>query len=812
MDHKNTPAEKSVLEDHKHEFFNDFGGFVKNGKEYEILLNDKNRPPSPWINVISNKNFGFHVSETGAGMTWAINSRENKITPWSNDPVSDPASEAIYIKDEASGHVIIPMTLGRKGHGEFRVKHGFGYSVFNHEEDKIRQKLKVFTPLDEPVKLWKLELDNTSEKEKHLTITYYVEWVLGLDRDHTSQYIVSSYNNEHEYLYAKNTYNTTFRKQRSFIFSSEMIKGYTGNKREFFGIKGSIANPEGLDKKLLCNAGVGYDPCGTIQVSLSIKPGETKSLVFGLGQCDSTSEIIRLKNKYKDLTEFDNELEKVNKHWDKLLGTIKVKTSDRSMDILLNGWLLYQTIACRINARAAFYQAGGAFGYRDQLQDVLSLLHTSPQTAREQILIACSRQFEEGDVQHWWHPPVGTGVRTRITDDLLWLTYVTCAYIRSTGDRSILKEKVHYIKGPILKKNENEIMFTPEISDIESSVYEHCKKTITHTRFGKHGLPLIGGGDWNDGMNEVGIGGKGESVWLGWFLYSILGEFIPISYLEEDFDFAKEQEISREKLINNIEEHGWDGDWYLRAFYDDYEKIGSRESIECKIDSISQSWSVISGGANKGRAIKAIYSARHHLVNEKESMSLLLVPPFDKTNKNPGYIKNYYPGIRENGGQYSHASAWLAIAASKIGDYSLSHTLFRMLNPINISSNRSDALRYQKEPYVMTADVLAVGGSHTGRGGWSWYTGSAGWMYQGLIEYFLGISKEDKFLLINPSAPQKFGPYTVWYKYGTAEYEIRVTQNALENREITELIIDDVKITGNKIKLVDDGEYHLVIV
>ena len=563
MKYENIPAETGVLDEHKYEFFNGFGGFVEDGKEYEILLNDNNRPPSPWINVIANKNFGFHVSETGAGMTWAINSRENKITPWSNDPVSDTASEAIYIKDEVTGKVIIPMSLGRKGHGVFHVRHGFGYSVFCHDENEIKQKLHVFTPLDESVKLWRLELTNTSDREKYISVTYFVDWVLGLDRDHTDQYIVSSYNNEHEYLYAKNTYDFTFRKQRSFIFSSEMITGYTGNRREFFGLKGSITDPEGLDKKLLCNAGVGYDPCGTIQISLTIRPGEIKSVVFGLGQTDNTNEIIRLKDKYKDLAEFDHELGRVKDHWDKLLGTIKVKTSDRSMDILLNGWLLYQTIACRINARAAFYQAGGAYGYRDQLQDVLSLLHTSPQTAKEQILIACSRQFEEGDVQHWWHPPAGIGVRTRITDDLLWLTYVACAYIRSTGDHSILKEKVHYIKGPLLKKNENELMFTPEISDIESSVYEHCKKTIILTLFGKHGLPLMGGGDWNDGMNEVGIKGKGESVWLGWFLYAILGEFIPISHLEEDFDFAKEQEISRETLRKNLEKHAWDGYWYL---------------------------------------------------------------------------------------------------------------------------------------------------------------------------------------------------------------------------------------------------------
>ena len=812
LDYENVPSGDNVLDDHKGEFFNGFGRFIKEGREYEILLNDNNRPPSPWINVISNKNFGFHISETGAGLTWAVNSRENKITPWSNDPVSDTSSEAIYIKDEATGKIIIPMTLGRKGYGAFRVAHGFGYSIFSHDEDEIQQKLQVFTPLDEPIKLWRLELTNTSANEKYLALTYYVEWVLGVDRDHTNQYVVSAYNNEHEYLYAKNTYDVCFRRQRSYIFSSEVITSYTGDRREFLGLKGSIATPEGLNKKLQCDIGVGYDPCGAIQVSITIKPGETKSVIFGLGQSDNSDEIIELSSKYKDLTKYDCELERVKDHWDRLLGTIKVKTSDRAMDILINGWLLYQTVACRINARSAFYQAGGAYGFRDQLQDSLSLMHTAPNMVKEQILLACSRQFEEGDVQHWWHTPSGLGVRTRITDDLLWLPYVTCAYLRSTGDYSILKEKIHHIKGPILKKNQNELMFSPETSDIESTVYEHCKKTIAYTHFGEHGLPLMGGGDWNDGMNMVGIEGKGESVWLGWFLYAVLGEFIPVSYHEEDLDFAKEQEVSKDNLIQNIEKHAWDGDWYLRAFYDDQKKLGSKESDECKIDSISQSWSVISGGAEKERALKAIDSAQRYLVNEKDWISLLLTPPFDKTENNPGYIKNYYPGVRENGGQYSHASVWLAMAASLLGDYDLSQTLFTMLNPIKITSTRKDALRYEKEPYVMTADIMAVDGSQTGRGGWSWYTGSAGWMYQGLIKNFIGISKEGTSLIINPSVPANFGPYTIWYKYGASKYEIQITSSLEKNQNVKEFIIDDVKIEGNKIELVGDGKYHLVIV
>jgi len=802
---------ENKIDGQNYEFYNGFGGFVEDGREYEIFLSDDNRPPAPWINVIANKKFGFHVSESGAGMTWAVNSRENKITAWSNDPVSDKATEAIYIKDEITGKVMTPMSLGRKSKGVYRVRHGFGYSVFYHDEENIKQELKVFTPLDEPLKLWSLQLTNNSEREKYLNITYYVEWVLGTDREYTNPYVISSYNNEHEYMTAKNIYDYNFGKQQSFIFSNEMTTGYTGDRQEFLGLKGSVLNPEGLNIKLSCNTGVGYDPCGVIQVSIAIKPEEKKTIIFGLGQSADTDEIIKLRHKYEDAANIHHELERVKSYWDKLLGTIKVKSSDRAMDILLNGWLLYQTVSCRINARAALYQCGGAYGFRDQLQDVLSILYTDPGAAKEQILIACSRQFEEGDVQHWWHPPTGIGVRTKISDDLLWLPYVTAAYVRNTGDYSILKNKVPYIKGALLNKDQNEAMFTPEISDIESSVYEHCKKTILYTSFGKHGLPLMGGGDWNDGMNAVGIDGKGESVWLGWFLYALLGDFIPLCYHEEDKDFAKLQEVSRESLRYNIEEHAWDGEWYIRAFYDNYEKMGSRESDECKIDSISQSWSVISGGAEKDRALKAIYSARRHLVHEKDGLSLLLSPPFDKTDKNPGYIKNYYPGIRENGGQYSHASVWLAIAASMIGDYNLSRTLFTMLNPVLITSTRKDALRYEKEPYIMTADILSTGASNTGRGGWSWYTGAAGWMYQGLIKNFLGITKEDNSLIIDPSIPASFGDYTLWYTYGSTIYEINVMVKSGDSRDIIKLIVDSVRIDGNKLKLIDDAIPHLVI-
>ncbi len=794
-----------------YEFFNGFGGFVCDGREYEILLDGNNRPPAPWINVISNKDFGFQISESGAGFTWSVNSRENKLTPWSNDPVSDRAGEAIYIMDEITGEVMTPMSLGRSDRGIYRVRHGFGYSRFLHEESMVEQELTVFCPLQDSLKLWNLTLKNQSDKVKYLSLTYYVEWVLGTQREQTDPYILTSYDNEHEYLYAKNIYTMNFQNNYAYLFSNETIVGYTGDRQEFLGQKGSIREPRGAEVKLTCNTGVCYDSCGAIQVSIAIQPQESKTVVFGLGQSTSLNEINQIRNKYADVTASEKELEEVRTHWDKLLGTIQVKTKDRAVDILVNGWLLYQTLSCRIQARAGFYQCGGAYGYRDQLQDTLSLLFTDPSILRSQILIACSRQFEEGDVQHWWHPPMGIGVRTRITDDLLWLPYCTAAYIQNTGDYSILKETVPYIKGPVLKEDQHDIMFTPEVSQQTGSVYEHCKKTIERTFFGEHGLPLMGGGDWNDGMNEVGIQGKGESVWLAWFLYTVLGDFIPLCKQEGEEAYGQELEQKRETLLQSIEEHAWDGEWYLRAFYDDGSKLGSKENDECRIDSISQSWSVISKGARTERARTAMQSAWRYLVREEDALSLLLAPPFHKTNKNPGYIKNYIPGIRENGGQYTHAAVWLAIATAMEHDYDMAQTLFTILNPIYITQKKKEVLRYEKEPYVMTADI-SLSPPYTGRGGWSWYTGSAGWMYQGLLNWFLGIRKEGNELVIDPATPANFGDFTIEYKYGSSYYEIRVESRSKGTLTTESIILDGKPIQGNRIVLEDDGEKHHIMV
>jgi len=805
------PGNLQMLNLAEYEFFNGFGGFINDGSEYEIVLDGHKRPPVPWINVVANKKFGFQISESGGGFTWAINSRENKITSWSNDPVCDRASEAIYILDETSGTIMTPMSLGRTDRGLYRVRHGIGYSKFLHEEEELAQELVVFTPIDESIKLWLLKLTNNSYRNRYLRLSYYLEWVLGTSREHTSPYICTGYDKEQDYFYAKNLYTFNFGDRISYIFSNLPTLGYTGDRKEFIGLKGSIQSPSGADKTLSKNCGVCYDSCGAIQVSLEMKPGESSTVLFALGQSNDPNEIKQLRSKYRDIANAEIELERVRQYWDKILGTVRVKTGDRAIDILINRWLLYQTISCRLNAKTAFYQCGGAIGFRDQLQDSLALQLADPDALRTQILIACSRQFEEGDVQHWWHPPHGVGVRTKISDDLLWLPYAVEVYIRATGDYSILKEEVNYIKGPLLDESKHEIMFTPEVSPKAGSVYEHCKKTIDRIHFGQHGIPLMGGGDWNDGMNEVGIGGKGESVWLGWFFYKVLTDFIPLCLHMKDTEYAAQLEAKRDGLQRSLNENCWDGNWYLRAFYDDGTKLGSKDNDECMIDSISQSWSIISGAGSREKSIQAMRSAWRYLVREEDFVSLLLTPPFNKTDKNPGYIKNYLPGIRENGGQYTHAAIWLAIATAMMREYDMAHKLFTMLNPIHICSNSRDTIRYEKEPYVMVADISSCP-PYAGRGGWSWYTGSAGWMYQGLLFWFLGIRKEADTLVIDPATPAGFGDYTVWYKYGSSEYEIRV-ENRKRGRLTTEaLLVDGNRVNGKRLKLVDDGKKHEVIV
>jgi len=780
------------------EFFNGFGGFAEDGKEYEIILEGGQRPPAPWINVIANREFGFTVSEAGAGHTWAFNSRENKITPWSNDPVGDRAGEVLYLEDLQTGKLIPCTPQNRDADSGFRVRHGFGYTVFSQESAGLGQQLSVFTPLEDKVKLWELKLHNTTGQHRELRATYYLEWVLGFDRDRTNPYLVTAYDNREQLLTAENVYGLEYRQYRAGIFSSREVSGYTGNRQEFYS-QGAPARLPYKTGALSNQTGVGYDACGAIQVSVKLAPDERRTLIFGLAY-EEESQLAALCRKYRDADSALMALEAVKAYWASLLGQVQVRSGKREADILLNGWLLYQTIACRMYARTAFYQNGGAYGFRDQLQDAMALVYARPDMLREQLLLSAGRQFEEGDVQHWWHPPRGLGVRTRITDDLLWLPYVTKTYVDATGDYGVLDEQVPYITGPKLEEGQHSMMFIPETSAKKGSLYEHCKKAIERTTLGARGLPRMGGGDWNDGMDRVGIQGEGESVWLAWFYSAVLAGFLPLAERMGEQAYADSLRARRAALRESIEQHAWDGDWYLRAFYDDGTPLGSSGSEECRIDSISQSWSILSGAGGEERRRRAFESAWEHLVMEEEGVSLLLTPPFDKTEKNPGYIKNYFPGVRENGGQYTHAAIWLAIAATQLGDADRAGRLFDMLNPINHSLTPERAMLYEREPYVMSAD-LSYRAPVTGRGGWSWYTGSSGWMYQGLLKHLFGLRKEGDSLIISSCLPADWGDYTIRYRHGSAMYHIEV-----------KMLPGEAGAEEARIRLRDDGQEHRITV
>ena len=791
------------------EYFNGYGGFINSGREYEILLDKKLKTPMPWINVVSNDEFGFIISESGGGHTWAVNSSENKLTSWSNDPVVDPKSEMIIIQDKKSKRCIYPICYDNDALGAYSVKHGFGYSVFSHKEMDINQTLMVFVPEKDSVKLWQLEIENESGEERELYVILHLKWELGRNIELTTAYINTSFSIMPEYLAACNTYSETYRAYKAFVFSSEKISSYTGDRNEVLYKKDRLSKSEAQDLVFSKTVGAGYDPSGTIQIEIKLAAKEKKKIIFGLGYSKDEEEIERICHKYKQAVEVEEELKNIKEYWEKLTNKIVVTSNNRAMDFLVNGWLIYQTYACRIKARAAFYQAGGAYGFRDQLQDVLALLHAEPEAVKKHILLACSKQFEEGDVLHWWHPPTGEGVRTRISDDYLWLPYVTAEYIKHTGDYSILDNKVPYISAPKLANDEREKMVIPQISEKAESVYDHCIAAINRVELGSEGIPLIGGGDWNDGMNNVGIYGKGQSVWLGWFVYKTYSEYLEIAEYKKDENCIKKLCGGMQNIAKNIEENAWDGRWYVRAFYDDGTKLGSQESMECMIDSISQSWAVISKAAEKNRAKTSMDSAMQMLVKQKENLILLLTPPFDKTAKYPGYIKDYYPGIRENGGQYTHASVWMAIAEMIIGNKQTAMDLLSMLNPIYSTLTQKDAMKYAKEPYVMSGDVYYTE-NYKGCAGWSWYTGSSGWMYQALVTWLLGIKKKNNMLVIEPSVPAYFGEYIVKYRFGSSIYIIDIPNIENNEYEVKSIIVDGVEIFSNTFELVDDKNRHYI--
>lgn len=796
-------------------FFNGVGGFSADGKEYVIIQNDKQQTPTPWINVIAGPQFGFQVSESGSGYTWAENSRENQITPWSNDPVSDPSGETFYIRDLDSNELWTPTALPiRIAGATYVTRHGQGYSVFENISHEIRSELTQFVAFDAPIKISKLVFENLSQETRRLSVSAYVEWVLGFSRSTMAPTTITEMDEVTGAIFALNSRSNEYGSRISFAGFKEGAKSFTGDRTEFIGRNGRPGSPVGIyqDKGLSNRVGAGLDPCAALNTNFELAPGARKELIFFLGQEKNQSQAQRLFLKYK-AENLDHVLDRAKLQWDQLLTKVQVETPDMSFDLILNRWLLYQTIVCRFWARAGFYQAGGAFGFRDQLQDVMALVLSDSKIARSHILLAASRQFPEGDVQHWWHPPFGRGVRTHFSDDLIWLPYVVSHYLTVTQDYSILDEPVFFIEGPALERGQDDSYFAPKVSQIAAPLYEHCLRALNKSlATGVHGLPLIGSGDWNDGMNRVGHKGLGESVWLAWFLFINLNQFADIAESRGDKDLAEKWRAHAESLKECTETQAWDGEWYRRAYFDDGTPLGSADQDECQIDSLSQTWAVISGAANPARAKKAMNSVEKILLWPKEKMILLFTPPFSKTLLDPGYIKGYLPGVRENGGQYTHAAIWYIIAQAMLGEGKKATDLFSMLNPINHSADADEVLKYKVEPYVLAADVYSAE-PYIGRGGWTWYTGSCGWMYRAGLEFILGFQVKASEIIMSPCISPEWKEYKIRYRFGSANYEIIVQNPNGVSQKVTGISIDGQQgPKPDRFSLVDDGKNHKVIV
>jgi len=794
-------------------FDNGLGGFSADGREYIIYLKAGQLTPAPWINVIANPDFGFLVSEAGVGCTWAGNSGENRLTPWRNDPVSDAPSEALYLRDEETARVWSPTPLPIGSSAPYLIRHGAGYSIFEHHSHGLKQRLCLFAVPDAPVKVIQLRLENTWSRPRRITVTFYAEWVLGTTRDVTQQYIVPEFNAASNALLARNPYSQEFGERVAFAAASKGLHGLTADRAEFLGRDGDLSHPAALARiGLSGTVEPGSDPCAALQIHLDLPPGEVQEVFFLLGQGADRDEALRLVEQYRDLEQVESAWKAVQELWDDLLGAVTVRTPDPAMDLLLNRWLLYQAISCRIWGRSAFYQSSGAFGYRDQLQDVMALLYAAPDLARAHILRAARHQFEAGDVLHWWHPPSGRGVRTRCSDDLLWLPFVTACYVATTGDEAILTEKVSFLTGDPLRPEEIERYGYYNAAAKGDTLYAHCIRALNKgITSGSHGLPLMGSHDWNDGMNRVGIKGRGESVWLGWFLHATLTRFAPLCERMGEGERAAAYRQRAGDLLRALEAHAWDGEWYRRAYYDDGTPLGSAQSDECQIDSIAQSWAVLSGAADPERAALAMEAVAERLVRPRDQLMLLFTPPFDETERDPGYVKGYLPGIRENGGQYTHAALWAVWAFAELGQGDRAVELFRLLNPIQHADTPKKVVRYRVEPYVVAADVYSVE-PHIGRGGWTWYTGSAGWMYRLGVEAILGLQQTGDRLRIDPCIPQNWSGYELVYCNGETSYCIHVKNPAGVNRGVRRVTLDGSELSGKDIPLLDDSRSHQVYV
>jgi cyclic beta-1,2-glucan synthetase len=796
------------------EQFNGLGGFAAGGREYVTVLAPGQSTPVPWINVIANPAFGFHASTDGGGYTWAENSHENALTPWGNDPVTDRSGEALYVRDDDSGAIWTATAAPiRDETAHYVAVHGAGYSKFTATVHGVAMTLVQFVPLTDSVKICRLTLQNQLPRARRLSVCAYAEWVLGSSRAAMAPFIITERCARTGALLARNPWSAEFGGRVAFLSVSGAKTAWTCDRTEFLGRYGTVARPAALqqNRPLGESCGGGLDPCAVMLATLEVPASGSAEVVVLLGQGRDLGEAQSLVERYRQAN-LDSVLDRVVTHWNGILGNIQVQTPDRAMDLMLNGWLLYQTRACRMWARSALYQSSGAYGFRDQLQDSMAIAVADPTTARQHLLRAAGRQFREGDVQHWWMPESGRGVRTRIADDRIWLPYVASHYVTATGDRGVLDEQVPFLEGPAIPPGTDDAYFLPTISSDSATLYEHCARALDCSlALGSHGLPLIGTGDWNDGFNLVGAAGRGESVWLGWFLATVLADFSLIAEARGDSDRVGRWRQHVLTLQESLEQSGWDGDWYRRGYFDDGTPLGSLESAECRIDAIAQSWAVISGIARPARAAHAMAAVEDHLIKPDLGLALLFEPPFVEGTPDPGYIRAYPAGIRENGGQYTHGALWSIIAFALLGDGERAAQLFSLLNPINRAARREDVERYKAEPYVVAADVYAAPG-HVGRAGWTWYTGAAGWLYRAGLEWVLGVRVQGEELLIEPCIPRSWRGFEIRLQHRSATYEIAVTNPFSLNRGVSHAELDDGTLLRAplRIPLKDDGKMHRV--
>lgn len=833
---------EKTSENYDYLFYNGFGGFSPDGSEYHIVLKNGNHLPAPWINVMANPRFGCLTSELYTGYTWWRNSRECKLTPWSNDPALDQPGEVCYLRDEESGEYWQMAPSRTHMSSTYTVSYGRGYTRYEHESHGLKQEMTVFVPLEDPVKVIQLRLNNMTSELRKLSVTYYAEWVLGVHREGNSSFVVTEWDEENGMLIARNSYQENFRdatavltvhrqkempdgkadegRTRADRNAPNMEQTWTGDRLEFVGRNGTLEDPAAMSRLRLSGAiGPSYDACGAVQNKFELEPGEELIVYILLGCEDSRESAAKLVQKYREPLACEEAFQDVQTFWDDVLGTIKVSTPSPEMNVMLNNWLLYQTLSCRMWARSAFYQAGGAYGFRDQLQDSLALLHSRPDLTRAQILLHAAHQYEEGDVQHWWHEETQRGIRTRFSDDLLWLPYAVLRYLEHTEDDSVLDEIMPYLRSEPLGEEEHERYEPTVLSEQSGAILEHCFRALERAlRFGEHGLPLIGIGDWNDGMSLVGAKGRGESVWLGWFLGDVLRGFADLCERRGDQDRSVYYLSVHKKMAAALNKEGWDGLWYRRAFTDAGDWLGSIHNTECRIDSIAQSWSVISGMAPQDKALQAMRSFDRELVDRSLSIAHILTPPFDKTDPSPGYIQGYPPGIRENGGQYTHGVIWSIIAWCGLGDGDKAFELFHMFNPITHTKTAAEARKYVGEPYVMTADVYTEE-PHKGHAGWTWYTGASGWMYQAGIEWILGLRRRGERLFIQPCIPTDWPEFSATYRYGSTGYHITVKNPSHKSSGQTALSIDGQEVDlgeyatddGPFIRLIDDHLEHSAV-